>query len=302
MNVAADDVARRQSARKRWRQSWRRTTSISTSDRPAPEPEAHPRGVGASPTILNPTSAPSATPSRAPRVPAFRMRCRQPYRRAAGHAADQPDVVSQRDTLAVFTGLDHDLGSRPARFNAALMDWIGPTTMTPPSARREPARRSGDHGTAPGPCRRRRSRLPASRRERDENPSVVPRLPRQSAACPARREVFALDVHDGDVVLAAGVVGRVDERASHGSRIAGVLRDDRAMNRRRVHEIAQAVAAQQQRRVRARTESRATSTKPGSSGACGSEPTSRYTSLRRGCRIASSSEISPASSRSPTGE
>ena len=42
--------------------------------------------------------------------------------------------------------------------------------------------------------------------------------------------------------------------------------------------------------------------KSSSPGERGSEPTSRYTSLRRGCCMACASVSSPLSSRSPTGE
>ena len=63
------------------------------------------------------------------------------------------------------------------------------------------------------------------------------------------RELRPFGIDDGDVVLAARLVGRVDERPHDLRRVARRVADDFGDGRRGDH-IGQAVAAQQQRRVR----------------------------------------------------
>ncbi len=63
------------------------------------------------------------------------------------------------------------------------------------------------------------------------------------------REPLALDVHDGDVVLAAGVVRRLHQRARHLVRLAGVLSND-PLDFIRGDQVREPVTAEEQCRVR----------------------------------------------------
>jgi hypothetical protein len=178
------------------------------------------------------------------------------------HTADEPDGILQHHHLAILARLDDDRGSC-RRAPQRLSD----------RRRRvdDDARRLGNRRRDVDRRDRRRWRIRAHEHQYQQNGDEHDvREPHSPPASPSRRvhrteasrdlrrrrflddrrpESLAFDVDDGDVILAAGGVGRIDQRRHDVVRTSRRPRHD-LVDGRRIDEVRQAIAAEQQRRIR----------------------------------------------------
>ena len=166
VNVAADEVSGRVAQRKKWPQSWRRRLRYPPATGRNPRPECPtPRGVCASPTILNPTSAPPADPVAS----TAGSGCASETVAGSRIVAPRGTRLINRTLFVSVTRSRYSPGSTTisdpgrARLNAALIDWSGADHLAA-WAQREHVCSSARPAAAPGPSDTRRSRSsPASR-------------------------------------------------------------------------------------------------------------------------------------------
>ena len=196
---------------------------------------------------------------------------RQPDGRASRHAADEPHVVLQHQRLAVFAGLDDDgrsrFGALKGRANRLA---VGPTVMVAAAtaaagsmaglngagqeygrSRDRGGRRDHHEPGARDMFARRPRGVTSCRRRQQRDDGSSPRR----VICPPTRlrasagEPLPFDVDDADVVLAPGGIGSVDQILDDLLRTARQPLDD-LLDSGRVDQVRQAIAAQQQRRIR----------------------------------------------------
>ena len=158
-----------------------------------------------------------------------------------GATTDEPDVTFQRETLAVLAGFDQDRRARRGvAAIAAAIDSPDLTTMTLAADGLE------IRAFADGIRHRIAGRSPPERRASIVRPRSIettafrrqeqsPGRETGSGASPSAKSL-ALDVHDRDVVLAAGVVGGLDERARRPHRACPRAAAQRAESRPRARD------------------------------------------------------------------
>ena len=194
-----------------------------------------PSGVAASPTILNANHLRAVTSVRHDGRVRFGRAARQPDRRGARNAAAHADPLLQPQPFAVLARLDNHFSPRPgARRSPSAIDsgWRHDDRSRREHDGTNAGKRPGQsHAQTPG--RRSDNAEQQQRSGVRVDPAFRPVLGSGSVEFGNRRfgrpralesrdaqashrglgEPLPLDIDDRDVVLAAGVVRRIDERA-----------------------------------------------------------------------------------------
>ncbi len=256
VNVAADDDPRRQSGDIDRELRGAGDLDVDHFHRGVPDPQACPKGGGG---VADNPEAPQLGARDAVgdhRGLVLGCMARQANDGASRLSADQANPVLQPDALTIFAAFHHDVGAR-RRVGNGGHDRLGRAHDAGSGRKRYSAEcRSFDrwpHDVLSGYCSR--DHGDEHHDEADKSHSLDPPGRRRLCTvtvrqrlCPLRSELLTLNVDDGNVVAAARIIRRGDERAGDFVRAARQLRDD-VVDRGRLDQVRQAVAAEQQRRI-----------------------------------------------------